>query len=463
MNEFLKKVPLFASMPEDDLEQLCRMSDEVHLEGGDLLFEEGNPGDRAYVLQEGMIEIFKTVNGREVLLAVRDVPGEVIGEMSLLEQAPRNASVRARRDTVLLAVRHEHLDNLLNISPSAARAMLGTVTARLRSTESLLHQSEKMAQLGTLTAGVAHELNNPAAAIKRGAGQLQTALTQFEEAQGRINCLDLMENQARQLHQLRQEAEIKAARPEPLDALTRSDREYEVENWLDAQGVADGWEIAPRLVNLGYDTTKLQALANVFEMDQLTIIFSWLGAIFNVFSLVAEIGQGASRMSDIVRALKSYSYLDQAPVQAVDVHEGLDNTLLILRSKLSGINIQRDYAPDLPMIQAYGSELNQVWTNILDNAADALEGKGRIILRTRRHEDEVVVELEDNGPGIPAEIQRKLFDPFFTTKGPGKGTGLGLNISYNIIVQKHRGDIRVRSAPGQTVFEVHLPINFEVQ
>jgi signal transduction histidine kinase len=463
MNEFLKKVPLFAEMPEDDLEQLCRMSDEVHLETGAMLFEEGNPGDQAYVLQEGTIEIFKTINGREVLLAVRDVPGEVIGEMSLLEQAPRNASVRARRDAVLLAVRHEHLDHLLNISPSAARAMLNTVTARLRSTESLLHQSEKMAQLGTLTAGVAHELNNPAAAVKRGAGQLQVALTQFESAQGQINCLDTTEGQARQLSQLRQEAEQKSARPEPLDALSRSDREYEVESWLDEHGVADGWEIAPRLVNLGYHTAKLQSLTSTFEMDQLTIIFSWLGAIYNVFSLVAEIGQGASRMSDIVRALKSYSYLDQAPVQAVDIHEGLDNTLLILRSKLSGINIQREYAPDLPMIQAYGSELNQVWTNILDNAADALEGKGRIILRTRPGEEEVVIELEDNGPGIPAEIQGKLFDPFFTTKGPGKGTGLGLNISYNIIVQKHRGDIRVRSAPGQTIFQVRLPINFEAQ
>jgi signal transduction histidine kinase len=272
-----------------------------------------------------------------------------------------------------------------------------------------------------------------------------------------------MEHQARQLQQLRQEAEQKAARPEPLDALSRSDREYEVETWLDEQGVADGWEIAPRLVNLGYDTARLKLLANVFEMDQLRVIFGWLGAIYNVFSLVAEIGQGASRMSDIVRALKSYSYLDQAPVQAVDVHEGLDNTLLILRSKLSGINIRRDYAADLPMIQAYGSELNQVWTNILDNAADALNGKGQITLRTRRDEDEVVVELEDNGPGIPADIQSKLFDPFFTTKGPGRGTGLGLNISYNIIVQKHRGDIRVHSVPGRTVFEVRLPINFEAQ
>lgn len=463
MNEFLKKVPLFAEMPEDDLEQLCRMSEEIHLESGELLFEEGQPGDRAYVLQEGMIEIFRTVDGREVLLAVRDVPGEVIGEMSLLEKAPRNASVRARHNSVLLSVHHEHLDHLLNISPSAARAMLTTVTARLRSSELSLHQSEKMAQLGTLTAGVAHELNNPAAAVKRGAEQLQVALSQFEQAQGQINCLDLTEKQGRHVQQLRQEAEQKAARPEPLDALTRSDREYEVESWLDEHGVADGWEIAPRLVNLGYDTAKLQALADVFEMDQLAIIFSWLGAIYNVFSLVAEIGQGASRMSDIVRALKSYSYLDQAPVQAVDIHEGLDNTLLILRSKLSGINIQRAYAPDLPEIQAYGSELNQVWTNILDNAADVLAGKGRIILRTRQEGDEVVVELEDNGPGIPAEIRDKLFDPFFTTKGPGKGTGLGLNISYNIIVQKHRGDIQVYSEPGRTVFEVHLPINFEAQ
>jgi signal transduction histidine kinase len=185
----------------------------------------------------------------------------------------------------------------------------------------------------------------------------------------------------------------------------------------------------------------------------------WLGAISTVYSLVVEISQGAGRISDIVKALKSYSYLDQAPIQEVDIHEGLDNTLIILRSKTKeGIHIVREYASDLPRISAYGSELNQVWTNLIDNAIDAMGGDGQITIRTRRADNDVVVGIEDEGPGIPQEIQPKIFDPFFTTKGPGRGTGLGLNITYNIIVEKHRGAINVDSRPGRTVFQIRLPI-----
>ena len=180
-------------------------------------------------------------------------------------------------------------------------------------------------------------------------------------------------------------------------------------------------------------------------------------------NLLAEIGTGVGRISQIVKALKTYSYLDQAPVQAVDVREGLEDTLLILRSKLEGISVRREYAPDLPRIQGYGSELNQVWTNLIDNAAYAVDGKGEIVLRTRREGDSVIVEVQDNGPGIPAEIKDRIFDPFFTTKPVGQGTGLGLDISYNIVVNKHRGDIQVSSEPGRTVFEVRLPLNFEAR
>jgi predicted CoA-binding protein len=192
-------------------------------------------------------------------------------------------------------------------------------------------------------------------------------------------------------------------------------------------------------------------------------VINWLSATYSVYSLLLEIGQGAERISDIVKSLKTYSYLDQAPVQAVDVHEGLDNTLVMLRSKLKeGITVRRDYATDLPKIQAYGSELNQVWTNIIDNAIDALDGEGEITLRTRRQNDDwIVVEILDNGPGIPAEIKSRIFDAFFTTKPVGKGTGLGLDISYKIVVDKHRGDIKVFSQPGKTSFQVYLPINFE--
>jgi signal transduction histidine kinase len=244
-----------------------------------------------------------------------------------------------------------------------------------------------------------------------------------------------------------------------LDPLLRSDREYELEEWLEAHGIDDGWDLAPILVNLDYETADMDAIAEVFDGSLLRTIVQWLGAISTVYSLVVEISQGAGRISDIVKALKSYSYLDQAPIQEVDIHEGLDNTLIILRSKTKeGIHIVREYAPDLPRVSAYGSELNQVWTNLIDNAIDAMDGDGQITIRTRRADNDVVVEIEDEGPGIPPEIQPKIFDPFFTTKGPGRGTGLGLNITYNIIVEKHRGAINVDSRPGRTVFQIRLPI-----
>ena len=256
-----------------------------------------------------------------------------------------------------------------------------------------------------------------------------------------------------------------AARPSELDAITRGDREEEVEAWLDARAVADAGGLAPTLVTLGYDTPGLDALAADVGADRLPAVARWIAASHLVWNRLAEISQGSGRISEIVKALKGYSYLDQAPVQEVDVHDGIDSTLIILRHKLkAGIRVVREYAPDLPRISALGSELNQVWTNILDNAADALadrikDGTAQITIRTRCEPHFVAVEISDNGPGIPAQIQDRIFEAFFTTKPPGKGTGLGLDISYRIVVQRHRGDLRVSSRPGETTFTVKLPID----
>jgi signal transduction histidine kinase len=458
--DFLRKVELFAELPEEDLMRLCEVVEEVHLPAGEELFAEGSPGDMAYVIEDGQVEILKSSDGRKVQLAVRQ-SGEVIGEMALLESMPRNATGRALTDSVLLAISRQQLDDLLDSSPMSARVMLHTVTQRLRSTELLLRQSEKMAQLGTLTAGVAHELNNPAAAARRGADQLRSAFAAQQQLQVRLYGLSLSEPQQAALLELDRQAGVRAAQPAGLDTLQRSDQESVLEDWLEDNSVENGWELAPQLAGLGYDPAELDRLAGVFPGDALGVVLGWLGITFTIYSLLEEIGQGTTRISEIVKALKSYAYLDQAPVQAVDVHEGLDNTLVMLRSKLkAGVSVHRQYAADMPRIQAYGSELNQVWTNIIDNAVDAMDGKGEITIRTRQEKDCVVVEIEDNGPGIPESVQSKIFDPFFTTKPVGKGTGLGLNISYNII-KKHQGDIKVVSHPGMTRFVVTLPLDFE--
>lgn len=461
MFNFMRHIPLFSGLPEGDLWQLCEYIAEVELEPGEELFEEGSPGAQAYVIREGEVEIIKAGPNGEVLLAVRG-PKEVIGEMALLESAPRMATVRARTKTKLYTLSQDQFENLLATSPSAANAMFRTILERWRNTQGKLRQSEKMAQLGTLTAGVAHELNNPAAAVKRAAGQLEEVVGRYASSQQELGGFELSADQLQVVSSLSGLAREKAAQPAQLSSLDRSDRQEEMEDWLDNAGVENAWEFAPALVDLGFTLTDLETLDSQFSREQLAVLVEWLCSSYTAYSLLHGISMGAGRISEIVKALKSYSYLDQAPVQNVNIHQGLDDTLVILQNKLkSGIVVHREYDPDLPAIQAYGSELNQVWTNIIDNAIYALDGKGEITIRTRHEDGWIIVEIEDNGPGIPEEAQPRVFDPFFTTKPPGVGTGLGLDISYNIVAQKHRGNIRFDSVPGKTTFEISLPMNFE--
>jgi signal transduction histidine kinase len=462
-HDFLKKIPLFQEMADEDIDKVSKLVEVVSLPAGKELFHEGDEGDRAFVIKAGELEIIKESNGREVLLAVRG-EGVVIGEMALLESMPRTATIRARSNADLYAIQKEEFDRLLYSSPSAMQSMFQTILGRLRENQALLQQSEKMAQLGTLTAGVAHELNNPAAAVKRSSDQLNEAMKALDASYENICRLGFSDDLWGTLNKLSEKAYASASVPPEMDALTRSDLEEEIETWLTDHDVEDAWQIAPNLVNLHYGEDELTALAEEFPPERLKCVIEWLNATYNVHSLLNELSQGSERISTIVKSLKSYAYLDQAPIQSVNINEGLDDTLLILQNKLkAGINVKREYSQDLQEIMGHGSELNQVWTNIIDNAADALEGQedAQIIIHTHQESDWVVVEVEDNGPGIPEEIQSKIFDTFFTTKEPGKGTGLGLNISYNIVVQKHRGDIKVRSKPGQTIFEVWLPVNYE--
>lgn len=458
--EFLRKVPLFADLSDEDLQALCQMVDVISLPEGQTLFSEGDLGKHAYIVKEGQVEVYKTLDGKRVQLEIHS-SGAVIGEMALLESAPRSASVRAVSDCRLIAIDQDEFTKLLNAHPGVTLTMLHTVTSRLRSMELMLGQSEKLAALGTFTAGIAHELNNPVAAVQRGAGQLTDVVSRLQSNQMDLLRLRLSFDQINYLHQLGERARRLALASEDLDALTRSDREASLEAWLSDHHLADAWELSPVLVDLGFDVSSLGEMAAILPETHLALFLRVTIENYNLFTLLHEIGQGASRMHEIVKALKSYSYLDQAPIQEVDVHEGLNDTLVILRHKLKeGIQIRKEYDPSLPRILAYGSELNQVWTNILDNAIDAVAGKGNITIRTVRDRDRIKVAIEDDGPGIPDEIQSRIFNPFFTTKPLGKGTGLGLNISYNI-VHKHRGDIHVESRPGKTIFQVILPINFE--
>jgi signal transduction histidine kinase len=317
---------------------------------------------------------------------------------------------------------------------------------------------ERLAGLGTMAAGLAHELNNPAAAVQRSAALLSDELDRWSAATGALGTVVDDQEHAALIADLATEVARHAGKPSTLDPLDASDLAWELETFLSDRGVPEAGELAPALVTGGWDRDHLERIEAKFPGEALGRVVTWLAAGSAVHALVAEVGTGARRISEIVKAVKEYSFMDQAPVQRLDVRSGLDNTLVILRPKLkAGVSVVRDYQPDLPEIDAYGSELNQVWTNILDNAIDAMGGVGEIRIRAFTRDTDVVVEICDNGPGMPPEVRDRIFEPFYTTKGPGSGTGLGLHISHNVVA-RHGGRINVRSRPGETCFEVCLPL-----
>jgi signal transduction histidine kinase len=422
----LRATQLFEHLPDDDLDALVEMCEEVTLAAGERLIEEGTEGDAFFVIVDGELEVTKRSGEGEVPLA-RIGPGGIVGEMAVIEGAPRNASVTAVTDGHALCVPSAALLSVLE-RPGSANAVLRTVMRRLRSTEALLREREKLAGLGTLAAGLAHELNNPAAAAARSVDALRRAVAAAEAHP----------------HPGPAPTPPPDTRP-PASGLERADRVEAI------AAIAGDHDVATALVDAGWTAEALAA--------QSRDVIPWLAADASIQQLLDELAMAVGRISEIVGAVKGYAYLDQAPAQRVDLRVQLDQTLVILRHRLrDGITVERHIADDLPEIEAYGSELNQVWTNLVDNAIDAMDGSGTLTVRAERAgTDEVAVSVCDTGSGIGDAIRARLFEPFATTKPPGKGTGLGLHISHTVVA-RHGGRIDVDSEPGHTCFVVTLPV-----
>ena len=453
----LRDPKLFPKLDEQQMAICRQVGEELHFRDGEVLFEAGKGEYCMYVVESGRLRIVRGVGPEEVIVAAQG-PGEFTGEIGMLAGGVPKATATALGEATVYRICPDQFRQLLCQNSPLGKTFLTVMAHRSQQVGLYFSQQEKMAALGRMSAGLAHELNNPAAAARRSSAMLLEKVLEMPVRMSAIEKRFSPEHRAFIQNFARKIREQLLKRVE-LDPLEQSDREQEVISWLEEHDVPQAGEIACPLVAYGATPEALEKWRAMLGDSFVQALF-WVATVTGLFELAHDIESSTERISDLVSALKEYTYMDRAKLQDIDVHHGLDNTLKILHHKLkNGITVKRKYAAELPLVCAYAGELNQVWTNLIDNAIDAMKGKGVLVIRTASEGDRVVVEICDNGTGIPPEIQDHIFEPFFTTKGVGQGTGLGLDISYRIITYRHGGEIKVRSRPGETCFTVYLRRN----
>ena len=461
MSTMLSDSVLFPVLEEKYLQDLEVCGTALDLKPGEILYREGDTAYCFYVVLKGQVKVTKQLGAEEIVVTLHR-RGEFTGDLSMLTGGVAQAT--ASSVDVSQVIQFPDFKELLKGCPRSIDLFVPALAERSKDLEVRLRQQEKLAALGKLSAGLAHELNNPAAAGRRAAKQLNTAIASLQQNMLSLRGKHFSAHHRQLLEELQQQAIAQANSKSALSPLEQSDLEDELTDWLANKGVKNAWELSPSLVSARIQPSQLETLAKDMESEAFSEALVWLEATLTMNGLVNEVEQSTSRISDLVGAIKNYSYMDRAAVQEIDLHEGLDNTLKILHHKIKyGVKVNKEYSAEIPKISAYGSELNQVWTNLIDNAIDGMEGKGELTIRTGLENNCVLIEIIDNGAGIPPQIQSRIFEPFFTSKEIGKGSGLGLDISRRIIVQKHQGNLRFESQPGKTNFQVRIPLTIDNQ
>jgi signal transduction histidine kinase len=450
----LRKIEVFADLPQEQLDWLAEHLQERCFKPGEIMGREGEPLDQLTVILEGELHIQRGSGADE--MNFRGFAGQVTGLLPYSRLTHYSGITRAVLSTRVAYLHRSLFPEMLQRMPLLGQRLVSIMADRIRETTRIETQRDKLVALGKLSAGLAHELNNPAAAAQRATASLRETLETVRDASIRLARHALSAEQRERI--IRFEREAGHALAAPADPLAQSDREERIITWLHARHVPDAWKIASAIADAGVEIAKLECLATDVGDVVLTDALIRIASLLSIAKLIDEIEISTKRITDLVQAVKEYSYMDQAAMKDVDIRQGIENTLTILNHKIKGgIDVVREYDERLPRICAFGGELNQIWTNLMANAIEAMHGKGELRVRTAREFDRVLVEIGDSGQGISSEVMPHIFEPFFTTKGVGEGTGLGLDTVARII-RNHHGEIRVSSQPGDTRFQVYLPL-----